>query len=136
MTSGVENWTLSRVGGSPRGVLRLIRWLLCGLGLAVLLVLALTYRIRGQTVADRVCEWVNSPGCAEWVQRERLRARSVERSVFQANQAESAGGGSPQVTVDPKPKSIPPSEEKKPLDSMTNRERQALDKLLSSRGSK
>jgi len=128
---------------APTSMLKLLQWLLCALGLALLVVLALTYRIRGQTLADRVCEVINSPGCAEWVQRERLNAQGLERTVVEASKQETADAGAPHATAEakpkiasPPPKVVPPSEEKKPLDSVTNHERQTLDKLLNARGSK
>ena len=117
-------------------MLKLAQLLLCLLGLAVVLALALTYRIRGQTLADRTCELFNSPQCAEWVQRERLHAKSLERLLLEADQPEVGDGGSPHPVAESKPKVVPAPEEKKPLDSVTSHERQTLDKLLSSRGSK
>jgi hypothetical protein len=124
-------------------MLKLFQWMLCALGLAVLVVMGLTYRIHGQTLADRVCEVFNSPGCAEWVQRERLDAQSLERNVIAASQPEVGDAGVPHPIAETKPRAAapsmppsPPQEEKKPLDSVTSHERQTLDKLLSSRGSK
>jgi hypothetical protein len=117
-------------------MLKLFQWLLCLLGLAVLVVLALTYRIRGETLADRVCELFNSPTCAEWVQRERLDAQKLERLVIAASQPEAADAGAPHAVAEAKPKVVPATEEKKPLDSVTSHEKQTLDKLLNARGSK
>jgi hypothetical protein len=70
------------------------------------------------------------------VQRERLNAQGLERVVVEASKPEGVDAGVPHGTGDVRPKVVPPSEEKKPLDSVTSHERQTLDKLLNARGSK
>jgi hypothetical protein len=117
---------------------RLIRWLFLMAIIAALAGFSLTYRLRGQTPAQRVCELSRSAPCVQLALRWGETARQWEARLHGLLDppAESAAPRPSPHPVHPVVTVAVPPHEVPPLDRHTSNERQAPDKILAQRGSR
>ncbi len=134
-------------------MLRLIRWSLAAAFLAWLFALAVAFRIHGHTVAEVACKLAGSHPCEVWAERcgaQVHRALTLfgyaegppsterrEKPPRESNPShEAARAPAPgNATRSPDPVVVAPTDGP-PLDQHSPQDRRALDKILTTRGSR
>ena len=117
---------------------RFVRWLFLMAIIATLVGFLLTYRLQGQTSAERVCRLNRSAECVRVAAQWGEKARRIEGRV-RALLDPPAPSTTPHAVQHPTPPAMTvmaPPRDAPPLDRHTPQERQALGKILAQRGSR
>ncbi len=117
---------------------RFVRWL-CLLAIIGLLAgFLLTYRLQGQTSAERVCRLTRSAPCLKLAVAWGETARQLEARFHRLVDPPGPAAAPRPVERPPHPKVTEAiaAHEAPPLDRHTPQERQELDKILAQRGSR
>jgi hypothetical protein len=117
---------------------RFIRWLFLMAIIGLLAGFLLTYPMRGQTSAERVCRLAKSTPCVQLATGWGEKARELEARLKLLLDRPAPGAAPHPIEHPARPKVTEAiaAHDAPPLDRHTRQERQELDKILAQRGSR